>query len=514
MALFAVLTIYAVFLMVGCWAARKTKDGTAADFIVAGRAMPLWIATLTMTATWVDGGYLLGTAEGVYKSSVALGVQGGLCFGISLILGGLFFAKVMRQHEFTTLIDPFEARFGKGWAMVLFVPALLGEVFWSAELLVAVGSTISVMAGMNLSTAILLSAVVIVLYTMLGGMWSVAYTDAFQLGLVAVGLLVALPWVLEAVGGLNQAVMSYQTARPDRIGLIPTAQSGGFWTTPTMVNWWDVSAMLVFGGIPWNCYFQRVLSCQTPKRAQQHSIFAGLLTIAFTVPPLLLGISAFSYRWPANFLAQLQEQPSQTLPMIFQYVTPPLIGLLGLGAIIAAVTSSFSSSVLSASSMFTWNFCHRLLRPDLSLLHLKRLLRLAIVLLGAAATVMAFRVQSVQALWFFTSDLIFVLLFPQLVFALFDPKVNRIGSMTAFGLSLVLRLGGGEPLLHLPSFIPYPELFAAILPGEPHQWYDGTTMLFPFKILAAIVGLIALPLVSRLTLRWSASQPLRALSLD
>jgi solute carrier family 5 (high affinity choline transporter), member 7 len=143
---------------------------------------------------------------------------------------------------------------------------------------------------------------------------------------------------------------------------------------------------------------------------------------------------------------------------------------------------------------------------------MKRLLRVMIVLLGAAATVMAFKVNSVQALWFFTSDLIFVLLFPQLVFTLFDPKVNRIGSITAFFVSLVLRLGGGEPLLHLPPFIPYPELFAALLPDEPKSWYDGTAMLFPFKTLAAVVGIVLLPLVSRLTQQWDRSQPLRKLS--
>ncbi len=510
MALVAVIILYAIFLTVGWFAARKVKDGTATDMILAGRSMPLWIATFTMTATWVDGGYLLGTAEGTYKSSVALGVQGGLCFGLSLILGGLFFARKMRQFAFTTLIDPFEARFGKQWAAVLFIPAMLGEVFWSAELLVAVGSTLAVMIGMKLSVAILLSAVVIIAYTMLGGMWSVAYTDAFQLGLVALGLLIALPFMLEASGGLSNAWLSYQAARPDRVGLIPPFQSiGGFWTTPTIINWWDVSAMLVFGGIPWNCYFQRVLSCQSPKRAQQHSILAGLLTIGFTVPPLLLGVTALRYAWPPDLLARLQEQPSQTLPMIFQYVLPPLVGILGLGAIIGAVTSSFSSSILSAGSMFTWNFCHRLLRPDLSVLHMKRLLRMAIVLLGAAATIMAFKVQSVQALWFFTSDLIFVLLFPQLVFALFDPKVNRIGSVTAFCVSLLLRLGGGEPLLNLPHFIPYPELFAVILPGGPQNWYDGSVMLFPFKTLATVVGIILLPLVSRLTIKWDKSLPLR-----
>ena len=73
------------------------------------------------------------------------------------------------------------------------------------------------------------------------------------------------------------------------------------------------------------------------------------------------------------------------------------------------------------------------------------------------ATVLALKVQSVQALWFFTSDLVFVLLFPQLLFALFDRKANRTGSIVAFVVSLVLRVGGGEPLLGLPALIPYPE---------------------------------------------------------
>ena len=67
--------------------------------------------------------------------------------------------------------------------------------------------------------------------------------------------------------------------------------------------------------------------------------------------------------------------------------------------------------------------------------------------LGGGALLMALKVQSVQALWFFTSDLVFVLLFPQLVYALFDRAANRIGSMAAFFVSLVLRVGGGEPLL-------------------------------------------------------------------
>ncbi|MGH2625637.1 MAG: sodium:solute symporter family transporter, partial [Anaerolineales bacterium] len=125
-----IVGMYAAFLLVGWMAARKVRRDSISDLIVAGRAMPLWIATLTMTATWVDGGYLLGTAEGAYRGGMASGLQGGVCFGISLILGGLFFARRMRALEYHTLIDPFEARFGPKWAAVLAQPAVLAEMFW------------------------------------------------------------------------------------------------------------------------------------------------------------------------------------------------------------------------------------------------------------------------------------------------------------------------------------------------------------------------------------------------
>jgi high affinity choline transporter 7 len=473
--------------------------------------MPLWLAVLTMTATWVDGGYLLGTVEGTFKSGIPLGVQGGLCFGVSLILGGLFFARRMRRFGFTTLIDPFEARFGRHWAFALSVPALLGEVFWSAELLVAIGSTFGVMLGLPLTTAILVSAVVVTAYTVLGGMWSVAYTDAFQLGMVALGLLIAVPVVFHASGGIASAWASYTAARPSDASLLPPFTSGvPGWPAASIVNWWDVSLMLMLGGIPWNCYFQRVLSCQTPARAQWHSILAGLLTIGLTVPPLLLGIAAFTHQWPAGQLAQLQAQPAEALPMIFRHMVPGWVAVLGLGAIVGAVTSSFSASILSAGSMLAWNGVYRLWRRGLSQRELSRVIRVVIVVLGAAATVMALEVRSVQALWFFTSDLIFVLLFPQLVFALFDRKTNRIGSVAGFVLALVLRLGGGEPLFGIPPLIPYPELLAGVLPGTPGSWYDaGGAMLFPFKTLAALAGAVTVPAVSRLTARWDQPRPLR-----
>src|SRR2546425_414953 len=139
----AVVGMYAIFLFIGWRAARKAVEGNAADLILAGRQLPLWLAVMTMTATWGDGGYLNGTAEAAYDSTkgLARAAQTGLCFGISLILGGLFFARTMRRREFTTLVDPFADRFGERWAAVLVIPALYGETIWCGALLVALGST-------------------------------------------------------------------------------------------------------------------------------------------------------------------------------------------------------------------------------------------------------------------------------------------------------------------------------------------------------------------------------------
>jgi high affinity choline transporter 7 len=343
---------------------------------------------------------------------------------------------------------------------------------------------------MKLTTAILLSAVVTTAYTVLGGMWSVAYTDIFQLGLVAVGLAVALPFVIDGAGGLAHSWTTYLNARPEGAALMPPlAGHTDLWTRAATVGWWDVSLMLVFGGIPWNCYFQRVLSCRTPRDAARQSVFAGVLTIGFTVPPVLMGIAAFGYPWPLADVARLQAAPADAMPLLFANAVPPVVGLLGLAAIVGAVTSSFSSSILSAGSMLSWNCMKRLVAPSLSAAGMTRVIRSSIFLFGAMATVLALKVQSVQALWFFTSDLVFVLLFPQLLYALFDSRANLSGSIAAFAVSFVLRVGGGEPLLGLPRFIHYS---------------DGV----PFRTVAAAAGLVLLPLVSRATARWDAARPL------
>ncbi|HEY2892754.1 MAG TPA: hypothetical protein VGJ16_01025, partial [Pirellulales bacterium] len=353
-------------------------------------------------------------------------------------------------------------------------------------------------------------------YTIWGGMWSIGYTDVVQFALIPLGLCVALPFALDAAGGFANAWDAYALARPAASRILPPVVVDSYWTGPRMVQWWDLAIMLVAGGIPWNCYFQRVQSCQTPARAAWHSVTAGVITIVMTAPPLLLGVAAFSFPgWTTEAATELQATPAMALPLLLSQAVPPLVGILGLAAIVGAVTSSFSASIMSAGSMVGWNFGQQLLATNISDRNLKRLVRTSILVLSCLAVLLALRVQSVQQLWFFTSDLVFVLLFPQLVFALFDPKANRTGSMAAFFSSLVLRLGGGEPIFSLPAWIPYNEILASAWPGLEEPLADaGGSGLFPVRTFAALVGMIALPVVSRLTARWDPPRPIRNPALD
>jgi len=492
-----VIFFYAVVFWVGVYYSRRRDTGTTLDLLLAGRNMPLWLALITMTATWVCGGYLNGTAENIYKNGITWGAQGGLCYSMSLVLGGLFFARIMRRLEFTTLLDPFERRFGKGAAAVLFFPALAGEIFWSAAILLALGTTFGTILNVDLTTSIILSSGVVIGYTIVGGLWSVAYTDVVQLAFIFIGLIAAIPFAVSHVGGWGEMAARYKAGGGSFTALLPPIRDlahNSTWTLPQVLNWWDWSFLLMLGGIPWNVYFQKVLAVPTEKIAARFSIYAGFLCAFAAVPPLLIGIIGSLFPWKTLGLGI--EYPAMVLPYVLRYLTPYWVGVIGLGAVAAAVMSSVDSSFLSASTMFTWNWYLRIINPDASERALRIILRISTIVVGVAATIIALKIKSVQALWYLCSDFIYVILFPQLVMALFCKSANRPGSIAGLLVSFILRFGGGDPILHLPRFIPYP-------------WWDPAAgTLFPFKTLAMLSGLITIYVVSKLTCRRFPPRPL------
>ena len=110
------------------------------EVMLAGRNIGIFVGIFTMTATWVGGGYINGTAEVFYRDGL-LWCQAPLGYALSLALGGFLFAGRMRREGYVTMLDPLQDNFGSRMGGLLFIPALCGEVFWSAAILAALGET-------------------------------------------------------------------------------------------------------------------------------------------------------------------------------------------------------------------------------------------------------------------------------------------------------------------------------------------------------------------------------------
>ncbi|MEQ8707269.1 MAG: sodium:solute symporter family protein [Phaeodactylibacter sp.] len=486
----SMMFFYTLIFGVGAYAASLRKGNDSESIMLAGRQLPLFLAIFTMSATWVGGGYINGTAE--YTASAGLvWVQAPWGYALSLVVGGLVFARRMRTYRFHTLLDPLEQRFGKRTAALLFLPALSGELFWTAAILTALGTTFGAIAGLDTPTALVVSALITIAYTALGGLWAVALTDVVQLILLFGGLWLVTPYALSHAGGWTVAWADYQATYGAAASLLPSREALGnyYW------NWWDYALLLIFGGVPWQVYFQRVLSSKDADTAVRLSLIAAVVCLLAAVPAVVIGIAAHATDWQAIGLSAPPDAAS-TLPWVVRYLTPTWVGIIGLGAIAAAVMSSADSSILSASSMASWNVFRPLFKPKASPATLGKVVQRMIWVTGITATLIALNIQSVYELWFLCSDFVYCLLFPVLVCALFDPKANAIGAISGLTVAAILRFGGGDATLGIPLMLPYPMV------------EDGIS-LFPFRTTAMLSGLVTILVASRLTQRWSPPKKLQ-----
>eukprot|EP00063_Salmo_salar_P033317 XP_014008152.1 PREDICTED: high-affinity choline transporter 1-like isoform X2 [Salmo salar] len=438
----AIALFYVLILAVGIWAAWKNKHAGEAEgtdrsetIMVGGRDIGLFVGGFTMTATWVGGGYINGTAEYVYLPGYGLAwAQAPFGYALSLVVGGLFFAKPMRSRGYVTMLDPFQQKYGKRMGGLLFIPALMGEIFWSAAILSALGATLSVIIDINIKMSVVISACIAIFYTLVGGLYSVAYTDVVQLFCIFLGLWVSVPFALN-----NPAVSDIKISAVKEIYQAPW--KGNIKREDAWV-WIDNFCLLMLGGIPWQVYFQRVLSASSATYAQVLSFIAAAGCLVMAVPSVMIGAIGASTDWNQTAYGPVppkeRDQADMILPIVLQYLCPPFVSFFGLGAVSAAVMSSADSSILSASSMFARNIYQ-----------------------------LAFR----------------------------QSGTNTYGSVAAYVFGLILRIGGGEPYLSLPPFIYYPgwQLEDRIhhLTGEVEHI---VVQKFPFKtvsMLASFLGNVA-----------------------
>ncbi|XP_048349988.1 high-affinity choline transporter 1-like [Sphaerodactylus townsendi] len=488
--LVGLIVFYLITLATGIWASWKSKKEKRGDptemAIVAGRNMNFWVGLFTATATWVGGAYINGTAEIVYLPSRGLlWVQAPAGFALALLIGGLFFVNPMRSKNYLTMMDPIQEAYGNTMGSLLFIPSLIADVFWFAAILASLGATMKVILDIQGYLAIIISACTVILYTLLGGLYSVAYTDVIQLVFIMASLWICVPF---AMTNFATESIFYTIGRnvfqPPWVGKIEVWDIG---------RWLDDFLYLVLGAIPWQTYFQRVLSASSAKQARFISYLSGMGCFILAIPSVLIGAVAASTDWNQTDYGlptpNDRGESALILPLVLHYLCPTYISIGGLGAIAAAVMSSGDSALLSASSMFAHNIYRKILRKKATEKDVLWVMRVSMVAFGTLAGVLAFYSHSIYDLWLLGGELVYALLFPQLCCVLFIPNTNTYGSAAGFVFGLLLRLLAGEPSLKIPPFICYPG--CSVVDGVYIQ-------RFPFKMVTMLITLLTIISVSYL----------------
>uniref|UniRef100_UPI003AAC5C1D high affinity choline transporter 1-like n=1 Tax=Centroberyx gerrardi TaxID=166262 RepID=UPI003AAC5C1D len=455
-----VVLFYLLVLGTGMWASRKSRraerksqgDRTEVT-LLGGRNINLVVGVFTMTATWVGGGFILGVAEAVYSPKMGLiwalmPVQ----YSMSFIIGGLFFAKPMRDKRYVTMMDPFQIKYGKVLSGALVLPALLMDILWVSCTLVGLGATMSVILDLPYSYTVLISSAVAIIYTLLGGLYSVAYTDVIQLSLICISLWMCVPFLLLNPASINIAQTAFNhTYQAPWIGTLELDQ---VW------KWIDDFLMLGLGSLAFQCFHQRTLSASSSAKAQVTCYAAALVIAILGIPPVLVGAVAASTDWNLTLYGSPspyeRSEEYLVLPLALQYLTPTYVSITGIGAVAAAVMSSTDSALLSATSVFSTNIYKSILRKQASDCEMQWVIRVSVVVVGLVSTALTFYSNSVLLLWILGADVAYTFIFPHLVCVLFFKVSNGYGASVGYIAGLTIRILSGEKAVGLPVVLPLP----------------------------------------------------------
>lgn len=455
------VVFYVLILGTGLWGARKSRkaersssgDRTAV-VLLGDRRIGLLVGIFTMTATWVGGGFILGVAEAVYTPSLGLvWALMPLQYSVSFIIGGLFFAKPMRDNKYITMMDPFQIKYGNVLSGALVLPSLLGDILWVSCTLLGLGATMSVILHLPFAYSVWISAAVAIVYTLFGGLYAVAYTDVLQLLLTFVCLWLCIPFVLNssATVDITKTAFNHTFQEP----WIGTLDQGNMW------KWTDDFLMIGLGSVSFQSFHQRTLSASSSRTAQLTCYAAAFVIAILGIPCALVGAVGASTDWNQTQYGlpspQMRGEHTFIMPLVLENLAPPYVSIIGIGAVAAAVMSSTDSSLLSATSVFSSNIYKNILRKQASNREMQWVICVTVVVVGLVGTVITFYTNSTLLLWLLGADISYSLIFPHLVAVLFFKAVNGYGAMLGyiFGVTLRILLGentiGLSAVLHLPG---------------------------------------------------------------
>ncbi len=449
---------YVVFLLaISVYASGRVRDEN--DYIVAGRRLPLFLAWGTLIATWF-GAATMFAAAGAAREEGLLGVvlDPFACAG-TLVIAGIFFARPLWRMELCTMADFFRVKYGPRAEMIsgcIQVPAYFS---WVALQYTALARVLELYFEVPFVAGILVVASVTLLYTMIGGMWSVTLTDTVQIVVALGGLVVLLITTLSipelgdgnAWRGLCRIYDTVSRTHPDHLRLIPADGS-----LSVMLAWLAAWSTGLFGNIPGQDLQQRVFASKSPNTAMHACILAGVLYFMFGMIPVTLG------------LASLVTHPDHAIdPVSFlagEYLSTGMLVVFVI-SVMSMVVSTATSAVLAPATILG----HNLLR-HIAFMGRHPLLRdrLCVVLVSLGGIALALCGESLMGL-------LDIALSIQLV-ALFVPVTMGIYGRPGGELPAVLSILSGFitwlatfTIEHVPERVP--DALASVITTVPSDFW-------------------------------------------
>lgn len=420
--LLASIILYLILtVVVGFWAARKVT--TSGDYLLAGRSLPLWLGASALFATWFGSETVFGASSQFLEGGLYNVIEDPFGAALCLLLFGAFFARKLYKLKLLTLGDYFRVRYGRTTelvASIFLAPPYLGYI---AAQLVAMGLILTVVTGFSLPASIAISAGIVTLYTLVGGMWAISVTDFVQTIIIIAGLVLVAASMASQAGGVG-AVLS--GVPPETFRFFPKAH------TQEIVAWLAAWAVLGLGSIPSQDVYQRAMSSRSASVAVRSCYAAALLYLTIAMLPLFISL-CIKHLYPD----QINGDTQLVLPgIVMAHMSMPL-QVMFFGSLLSAIMSTTSSAILAPASIVSENLIRPLSGNRLSDRQLLNVTRVSVLVFGALATVMAMMRSNIYELVAESSILSLVSLFVPLTLGLYWPKASSHGALLSMVLGIV-----------------------------------------------------------------------------
>jgi SSS family transporter len=344
------LTLVIVYLLVtiaiGLMAAKRVQN--SADFAIAGRHLPMAMVITTTFATWFGSETVLGIPAKFVNGGLHGVVEDPFGAGFCLIFVGLFFAGKLYRMTLLTISDYFRERYGRVVEVVCSLIIMVSYLGWVSAQVTALGLVFNLLSDgvVSMELGMVIGVVSILAYTLFGGMWSVAITDFIQMIILVVGLSILAVFAAGQAGGADKVV-----------ALAVSQDMFKFWPEPQFkdILFFFASAItIMLGSIPQQDVFQRVMSANSLKAATHGPVIGGVCYILFAFVPMFLVVSAMIIM-PEQAATLIADDPQKVLPTLVMTQMPFVMQVLFFGALLSAIKSCASATLLAPSVTFTEN---------------------------------------------------------------------------------------------------------------------------------------------------------------